>query len=340
VAGGSRFDDLRKLLLARASLVPGHSGGTTCARLCAGSIDGVPGMLVDRFGPLLVAVDYGEPDGHGGSAEALLGLVRGCLPEQYAVVKVRLSADGSNRFSTASFGPAPLDAGLVASECGLKFEIRTDPVHDFGLFLDAAKARAFVRAVARGKRVLNLFSYAGAFGIAAAVGGAAAVTNVDPNRDYLTWSLRNAELNQVSMRVLPDTAQAYLAKHRRRLVRAPEHASYDLVIIDPPAFGVGRGNQRVLRLLWPELFDSLRTMKPAQVILMCNDKSFQSRRSFTDLVRDELGTCYRFKRLGTAWTMADLASETPALGWVPGIEDPFYSEPVVLAGTRADLSDS
>jgi 23S rRNA (cytosine1962-C5)-methyltransferase len=338
VAGGSRFDDVRNLLLARASLVPGHSGGTNCVRLCAGAADGVPGMLVDRFGPLVVAVDYAQPEGVGPTAEALLHLVRGCLPEQHVVAKVRVSADGSNRFAMASFSPAA-GGPLVGSECGLKFEIRTDPAHDFGLFLDAAKARAFVRAAARGKRVLNLFSYAGAFGIAAAVGGAAAVTNVDPNRDYLTWSSGNARLNDVSMRVLPDTAQDYLAKHLRRLARSPEQAGYDLVIVDPPAFGVGRGNERVLRLLWPTLFESLRTMKPGQVVLMCNDKSFQSRRSFADLVQGELGPWYRFERLGTAWTMADLAREAPALEWVPGVEDPFYSEPVVLAGTRADLSE-
>ena len=134
---------------------------------------------------------------------------------------------------------------LIATERGLKFEIGTDPAHDFGMYLDAAKARAFVRETARGKRVLNLFSYTGAFGIAAAAGGAAEVTNVDPNREYLAWSLRNAALNGVRMRVLPDTAQAHLARHLRRLARNPQRADYDLVILDPPAFGVGRGNERM-----------------------------------------------------------------------------------------------
>lgn len=319
--------------------MPGHSGGTDCVRLCAGAADGVPGMLVDRFGPLVVAVDYSTGEGQAEAADALLRLVRKALPQQHVVAKVRLSADGANRFATASFSPTATSSPLVASERGLKFEIRTDPAHDFGLFLDAAKARALVRAAAAGKRVLNLFSYAGAFGIAAAVGGAAEVTNVDPNRDYLAWSLRNAQLNGVGMRVLPDTAQDYLAKHLRRLARHPEHASYDLVIVDPPAFGVGRGNQRVLRLLWPSLFDSLRAMKPAQVVLMCNDKSFQSRRSFADLVAEELAACYRFQRLGTVWTTADLASESSALEWRPVVEDPCYAQPVVLAGTRVRLSD-
>ena len=190
-----------------------------------------------------------------------------------------------------------------------------------------------MREAARGQRVLNLFSYTGAFGVAAAAGGAADVTNVDPNRDYLAWSLRNAALNGVKMRVLPDTAQDHLAKHLRRLARNPEHANYDLVIVDPPAFGVGRGNERVLRLLWPDLFASLRTMTPRQLVLMSNDKAFRSRQDFGELVQAQLGDLYRFDRLGTHFTPDDLAADRPTLPWTPGGEDPYYVEPVVLAGT-------
>jgi 23S rRNA G2069 N7-methylase RlmK/C1962 C5-methylase RlmI len=159
------------------------------------------------------------------------------------------------------------------------------------------------------------------------------VTNVDPKRDYLAWSLRNAALNGVKMRVLPDTAQDHLAKHLRRLARNPEQASYDLVIIDPPAFGVGRGNERVLRLLWPDLFASLRTMKPRQLVLMSNDKAFRSRQDFGELVRAELGDLYSFERLGTHLKPDDLAADRPKLRWTREAEDPYYVEPVVLAGT-------
>jgi 23S rRNA (cytosine1962-C5)-methyltransferase len=333
----SRLDTLRNLLLTRARIAAGHAAQTNCLRLCAGAADGVPGMLVDQLGPLIVAVDYSETTGSGG-ADALIGLLDACLPGHYFVAKVRVSSDGSNRFDIATSAAKDVPGPLVGNERGLKFEIGTDTAHDFGLFLDAAKARAFVRASARGQRVLNLFSYAGAFGIAAAAGGATEVTNVDPNREYLAWSLRNAALNGASMRVLPDTAQAYLAKHLRRLAREPQRSRYDLVIVDPPAFGVGRGNARILRLLWPTFFESLRTMKPARVLLLCNDKSFQSGRSFVDLVASELGAWYRFDRLGTYLTMDDLGVESPSLEWKASVEDPFYLEPVVLAGTRKDVA--
>ena len=189
-----------------------------------------------------------------------------------------------------------------------------------------------MREAARGRRVLTLFSYTGAFGVAAAAGGATDVANVDPNRDYLAWSLRNAALNGVSMRVLPDKAQDHLARHLRRLARNPDRAGYDLVIVDPPAFGVGRGNERVLRSAWPDLLASLLVMAPRQLVLMSNDKAFRSRQSFSALVQEHLGDRYRFQRLGTHLTPDDLAAARPPLAWKPGVEDPYYVEPVVLMG--------
>jgi 23S rRNA G2069 N7-methylase RlmK/C1962 C5-methylase RlmI len=334
VNGISRSDALRRLLSARANLASRHAGGTDCVRLSAGASDGLPGLIVDRFGPLVVAVDYAAPT-DGLTAPALVHLMRSAFPDHHLVAKARVSTDGSNKFVTAHEPAAAARPGAsppIATERGLKFEIGVHPAHDFGLYLDAAKARLFVREAARGQRVLNLFSYTGAFGVAAAAGGAAEVTNVDPNRDYLAWSLRNAALNGVNMRVLPDTAQDHLAKHLRRLARNPQQASYDVVIVDPPAFGVGRGNERVLRLLWPELFASLRTMAPRQLVLMSNDKAFRSRHDFGDLVQKQLGDLYRFERLGTHLTPDDLAADRPTLPWTPVVDDPYYVEPVVLVG--------
>jgi len=93
------------------------------------------------------------------------------------------------------WGGIPLPEQIVAVEDGLRFEIGTDPRHDFGLFLDGRTARSRVRALAGGALVLNLFSYACGFGVAARAGGARDVVNVDPERSYLSWGRRNAALN-------------------------------------------------------------------------------------------------------------------------------------------------
>jgi 23S rRNA G2069 N7-methylase RlmK/C1962 C5-methylase RlmI len=122
----------------------------------------------------------------------------------------------------------------------------------------------------------------------------------------------------------------------RRLERSTQTASFDLVIVDPPAFGVGRGNERLLRLFWPELFAALRVMAPRDILLTCNDKYYRSRKSFPDLVNAELGDRYRFTRLGTHLTVDDVTGSKgagPHLRWKAGVEDSHYVEPVVLAGT-------
>jgi 23S rRNA G2069 N7-methylase RlmK/C1962 C5-methylase RlmI len=327
-------------------------GATSCIRLCAGQADGCAGLIIDRFGSLIVAVDYStanRPPAGPGAASPLMAIVRNLFAEERVIVKSRVVAAGSAAFVCERFTPPGAEAEpIVAMEAGLKFEVGTDPAHDFGLYLDAAKARLHVRRISRGKRVLNLFSYTAAFGIAAAAGGAEEVTNVDPNRDYLAWAMRNARLNDVRLRVLPDTAQDFLGKHLRRLARSPATPGFDVVIVDPPAFGVGRGNERVLRRLWPEIFDSLRRMNPEHVVLMCNDKYFRESRSFVQLVEAELGARYHFSRLGTHLdkvvdARAALTADEPELAVRPRVEDnedrdhhedPYYLEPVVLAGRR------
>jgi len=134
--------------------------------------------------------------------------------------------------------------------------------------------------------------------------------------------------------VLPDTTQEFLGKHLRRLARNPETPGFDMVIVDPPAFCVGRGDARLMRLLWPQVFENLRIIKPKQLVLLCNDKSFRSRQSFADLAQEELGSLYRFERLGTCLRQDDLRNELPSVAWKPEVEDPHYVEPVVLVAER------
>jgi 23S rRNA (cytosine1962-C5)-methyltransferase len=289
-----------------------------CVRVVAGAADGVPGLIVDRFGRLVVCTDY-NPAGQG---EVMLAALEAAFPG--CSFRLRWRGSEGDQALRLRWGGIPAPEQIVAIEDGLRFEIRTDPRHDFGLFLDGRAARGRVRALANGGLVLNLFSYACGFGVAARAGGARDVVNVDPERSYLGWGRRNAALNGTDFRVIPDTAQAFLRRWRRRAERGTaEH--FDLVVADPPAFGVGRGDDRVLRKFWPELLESIAALEPAHAVLLCNDKAYRGYEDFESTVQAALGGTYE---------VTALHHGPEILGREPARRDPWYEPPRVLQARR------
>lgn len=290
-----------------------------CVRVFAGAPDGLPGLVVDRFGRLVVASDY-DPAGPG---EALVSVLEAAFAGCTILVRWRAAAAGELR---VRWGGLPAPESLIAVEDGLRFEVRTDPRHDFGLFLDGRAARGRVRAVAAGGLVLNLFAYTCGFAVAARAGGARDVVNVDPEHDYLTWGRRNAALNDTDFRVVPDTGQAFLRRWRRRAERGTaEH--FDVIVADPPAFGVGRGDNRVLRKFWPELLESVAMAAPAHAFLLCNDKAYRGFDDFEATVQAALGARYQ---------VTPVPHGPEILGRDPSHRDPWYHPPRVVHARQKD----
>jgi 23S rRNA (cytosine1962-C5)-methyltransferase len=126
---------------------------------------------------------------------------------------------------------------MPVKERGLSFWVNLDDFLDTGLFADHRETRQRVREEARGKRVLNLFCYTGAFSVYAAAGGARQVTSVDASRTYLDWAEDNFALNGLradAHRFMKDDAREHLFYNKQRGDR------YDLIVCDPPSFSVGR----------------------------------------------------------------------------------------------------
>jgi 23S rRNA (cytosine1962-C5)-methyltransferase len=126
-----------------------------------------------------------------------------------------------------------------------------------GWFYDHRMARARLQTLVQGKRVLDVFSYLGGWGIQAAVAGAEAVTCVDASESALDGVERNAELNGVSEKMTLMQGNAFDVLNALRT----EGARFDVVIVDPPAFvkrkkdlkqgaeGYRRINEIAMRLL-------------------------------------------------------------------------------------------
>ncbi|WP_432452247.1 MULTISPECIES: class I SAM-dependent methyltransferase [unclassified Agarivorans] len=135
-------------------------------------------------------------------------------------------------------------------EQGLRYKVELGRHQNFGLFLDMASGRRWVREQANNKRVLNLFSYTCGFAVAALAGGAQAVVNIDMSKAALSVGRDNLRLNQL------DDKKARFFGHDlfKSWGKLRKHGPYDLVIADPPSmqkgsFLVEKDYPRIIRQL-------------------------------------------------------------------------------------------
>ena len=124
---------------------------------------------------------------------------------------------------------------VIAYENGMKFHINVLENQNNGFFGDMKIGRSYVKAHAKDKTVLNLFSYTCAFGIAASIGGAKEVVNVDMSKKALSIGKQNYHLNGLESRGVRFLPYNILKSFSRIKKGGP----YDLIIIDPPSFQKG-----------------------------------------------------------------------------------------------------
>lgn len=203
---------------------------TTAYRLCNGEGDRAPGMVVDRYGEVAVLrLDTDAWTPH--LAAVARALVEPLAERGVRSIALRIAGDGGRKIEVLA-GPAPPDR-VVVRERGMAMEVDLSFGQKTGAFLDQRENRARVRALARGKRVLNLFSYAGGFSIAAALGGARHVTSVDVAAAAHATAQRTFRANDVDPAAhafVSADVFAFLDQARARGQR------FDLVISDPPSF--------------------------------------------------------------------------------------------------------
>lgn len=199
-------------------------------RLVFGEGDALPGLVVDRFGPHLVVqvTTAGMERVTDEIVEALRDVVR---PES-----ILLRNDTSGRgleglesFVRPAYGEVPEVFAL--QENGVEFQVPATG-QKTGWFYDHRMTRARAAAYVRDRRVLDVFSYVGGWGVQAAAAGAAQVVCVDASGPALEWAQRNAALNGAADRVATLRADAFDALGRL----SADGEKFGVVILDPPAF--------------------------------------------------------------------------------------------------------
>lgn len=128
-----------------------------------------------------------------------------------------------------------LKENLHVIENGMKIKLNLLSNQNSGYFPDMKNGRAFVRENSKDKNVLNLFSYTCAFSVAAKLGGALSVSNIDMSKGALSTGRSNHTLNDIETRGVSFLPYNILKSFSRIKKKAP----YDLIIIDPPTFQKG-----------------------------------------------------------------------------------------------------
>ncbi|MEW6646458.1 MAG: class I SAM-dependent rRNA methyltransferase [Pseudomonadota bacterium] len=200
-------------------------------RLVYGESDQLPGLVVDRFGDVLsVQITTAGMEVLKEDVVAALDKVvkpRAILLRNDSAAR---APEGLDSYVTTALGEAPDMVEVV--ENGVRYAAPLLTGQKTGWFYDHRDNRARMQRYVRGGRVLDVFSYIGGWGIAAAVAGAAQVTCVDASGPALDQVQRNAELNGVADRVDAIEGDAFEAL---KALRADKER-FDVVIVDPPAF--------------------------------------------------------------------------------------------------------
>ena len=201
-------------------------------RLVHAEGDGLPGLVVDRFGDDHLVVQMNAA-GIDRLREPLLAALskatgaRNVLARNDAPVRL---LEGLGQGVEALAGAVP--GRLWIEENGLPFLIDPHGGQKTGWFYDQRLNRAFVRGLARGADVLDLYSHSGGFGLGAAAGGAASVTLVDGSGPALDLARESAARQGVEARVETVRSDAFKALEGF----AAEKRRFGLVVADPPAF--------------------------------------------------------------------------------------------------------
>jgi len=205
------------------------SDATDSARLVFSEADGLPGLVADRYGDVVVCqiTSAGAERWRHVAADALAGLpgVASVFERSDADIRLR---EGLEPRLGPMLGPSP-SAELLAHEGRWRFAVDVAAGHKTGFYLDQRDARRTLATIAPARRVLNVFSYTGAFSVIAAGSGASSVTSIDSSGPAIAIAARNGELNGVDVGELLE-ADAFTALRTLR----DRASNYDLIVVDPP----------------------------------------------------------------------------------------------------------
>lgn len=200
-------------------------------RLIHSEADGLPGIVIDRYGEALCC----QPNTAG--ADGLTGALLEALDSVLAPRAVVLRGDAPARAleglpAEVRLAKGTLEEPVELREEGTRFYADLESGQKTGWYFDQRDNRSFLARLAAGHRVLDAYCHSGGFALRAAAAGAASVLGIDSSQPALALAGRAAEANGFSARCRFERAKAFEALERLNA----EGARFDAVVCDPPSF--------------------------------------------------------------------------------------------------------
>ncbi len=242
-------------------------------RLVNSEADGLSGLIVDRYGPHLV-VSVTALAMERRVDELLPLLVDVCGPQSVLVRADDAMAKreglilptGAGGDVLKTWGDVPTEPIFIA-EHGVRYGVDLTSGQKTGFYLDQRENRRAAAAYLRGRRVLDVCTYAGGFALAAAkLGGAHDVLGIDSSARAVALARANAELNGLSnVRFEPGDCFKALGTLRS------EGRTFDAVVLDPPKFAAGRGQvEEALRAYERLNTSAVNLLEPGGILVTCS----------------------------------------------------------------------
>jgi 23S rRNA (cytosine1962-C5)-methyltransferase len=278
-------ENLSHALRRREHLFDARTNGF---RWVNGESDGWPGLVLDRYAAVLVLKLYTAawlP-----RLEQVAALIRNTLAPERIVLRLsrNVQETAGKRFHLEDgqllSGGEP-GGGVIFLETGLRFEADVVRGQKTGFFLDQRDNRRRVEALARGRDVLNAFSFSGGFSLYAARGGAKSVTDLDISSHALESAKRNFALNNFH----PDVASCRHKTIQSDAFSWLEQTSaqeFDLVILDPPSLAK-REVERVgaIQAYGKLVANGIRALRRDGVLVAASCSAHVSAEEFFDAAR-------------------------------------------------------
>jgi len=210
---------------------------TNAFRCVFSEADGLPGIIIDKYNNVLVCqfLTAGADKNKNYVFDALKEMFNPALIIERSDEKIRLK-ENLNLKKEVVFGKEPKNFIVKIQENGINFYVDVWEGHKTGFYIDQRENRKKLTDYCKGKNVLNLFSYTGAFGIYAKLTGSKKVINVEISEKNIMLAKDNYKLNNI-----PFSENEFIRADVFDFL-STDNKNYDLVILDPPKFVSSKSN--------------------------------------------------------------------------------------------------